>query len=140
MKKIFITILSILAVALVLIILITNLSFRKHNKEIINVEKTFLKTNKDIEILETNIYYGDKTYYIINYKKSNNNYISVHDGKTDILTTEENKLYKLNKESTIGYKYDKLIYEIKKESKDGFTYSYYDALSGEFIKKIKLNK
>ena len=140
MKKIFITILSILVVALVLIILITNLSSRKHNKEIISVEKTFLKTNKDIEILETSIYYGDKTYYIINYKKSNNNYISVHDGKTDIFTTEENKLYKLNKESTIGYKYDKLIYEIKKESKDGFTYSYYDALSGEFIKKIKLNK
>ena len=39
----------------------------------------------------------------------------------------------------IGYKYDKLVYEVKEKKDDGFNYIYYDAISGEMINKIYLD-
>lgn len=141
MKKTFITILCVLVFALILTIVIVNFSSLKYSKDLKSVEETFQKVNKDTKISKIETYYGDKTYYIIYYKKNNKNFISVLDDKNNkILEIEKTKLFNLKGKKTLGYKNDKLIYEVKKSNKDGFTYSYYDAITGEFIKNIKLGK
>ncbi len=141
MKKILITVLCILVFALILILLIVNFSSLGHDKSIRTARETFQKNNKDVEITDIQLYYGDQAYYIVFYKKNNIEFVGVlNKNYTKILEVEKSKLFNLEENSTLGYKDEKLIYEVKKNTKDGFTYSYYDALTGEFIKNIKLNK
>lgn len=141
MKKLIITIISVLAIILILTIIIVNFSTIKHNKNLSQAQNSFQKKNQNAEIMKVESYYGEDTYYIINYKANKIEYIGVLNNKNDIiLTIEKSKLYNLKENKVIGYKNNKLIYEVKKSTKDGFTYSYYNALTGEFIKNIKLNK
>lgn len=141
MKKIVIAVLSVLVFTFILIVLITNLSSFNYNKNNKLVEKHFVSKNKNITDIAVEQYYGDNQYYIVSYKSENKEYLSILDEKENkIFNIEKTSLYNLKKDFKIGYKYDKLIYEVKEVKKDGFTYSYYDALTGEFIKSIKLNK
>ena len=142
MKKIIITTISIIFIVLIAIILMTNLGNSK-NKANTKAAENILYMNYNAKSIEkTEIYYGDNTYYISYFNKDN---IGVLDDKYKlIMTINKNDLKQIdeleNNNYVIGYKYDKLIYEIKKENKDGFTYSYYDALNGEFIKKINIDR
>ncbi|MBQ7140127.1 MAG: hypothetical protein IJO32_01330 [Bacilli bacterium] len=145
MKKIVITVLSILISLLILIIIIVNFSNSPKAKDLNQVETTFLINYnvKSIENIEA--YYGDKIYYVLNYTKDNNKYIGILDEKENLITSVlKNELKSIdeikNNDYSIGYKDDKIIYEVKKDNKNGFIYYYYDALTGEFIKNIKLNK
>ena len=141
MKKIIIAVLSILVFSFILVVLITNLSSHNYNKNNLKVENNFVSKNKNVKDINVEQYYGEQQYYIVSYKLDNKDYISVLDNnEKEIVKVDKSTLYDLKKTSKIGYKYDKLIYEVKKNSNDGFTYSYYDAITGEFIKKIKLNK
>lgn len=145
MKKIIIIVISILLVVLTTIFIITNLGVKKNSTNIKSAEN-ILYLNYNVQTIEkTEVYYGNDTYYISYFNKDNKKYIGVLD--TDyklVITVEENTLKQIdeikNEDYKIGYKYDKLIYEIKKGNKDGYTYSYYDALTGEFIKKININR
>ncbi len=141
MKKIFITILCVLVFALILILVIVNFSTLSYNKDLNSAKNTFLKNNKDTTVSEIKTYYGEDTYYIVFYKKDDIEFIGVlNKNYNKVLEVEKSKLFNLKEDSTIGYKNNKLIYEVKETTKDGFTYSYYDALTGDFIKNIKLNK
>lgn len=141
MKKIFITILCVLVFALILILVIVNFSTLSYNKDLNSAKNTFLKNNKDTTVSEIKTYYGKDTYYIVFYKKDDIEFIGVlNKNYNKVLEVEKSKLFNLKEDSTIGYKNNKLIYEVKETTKDGFTYSYYDALTGDFIKNIKLNK
>lgn len=145
MKKVVITILGVLVALLVLIIIIVNFSSSPKAKNLEQVKTTFLinYNAKSIENIES--YYGDKVYYILNYTKDNNNYVGILDNKeiliTSVLKNELKKIEEIKDNNySIGYKDNKIIYEVKKENKNGFIYYYYDALTGEYIKNIKLNK
>ena len=79
---------------------------------------------------------------MINYTSNKEECISVIDDKEKhYIDYKKSELYKIDEEDyVIGYKYDKLVYEVKEEVKDGFNYIYYDALTGDLIKKVQLDK
>ena len=146
MKKILLIIISIIVFIFVVIFCVNFLATNKNDKSIDTVRNAFIINNENIdEVTDVYIYSGDKTYYIIKYLSDNKKYISVLDNsEVHYIDTEEDKLANIDeikdKEYVIGYKYDKLIYEVKEEESNGFSYLYYDALTGELIKKIELNK
>jgi len=145
MKKVIISVVSILTVLLILIIIIVNFSNSPKTKDLEKVKTTFLINYNATSIENVESYYGDKIYYVLNYTKDNNNYVGILDEKeilvTSVLKSELKNIDEIkNNNYSIGYKDNKIIYEVKKESKNGFIYYYYDALTGEFIKNIKLNK
>lgn len=143
MKKNILLILGILLFIFVVIFCVNFLATNKISKDIDIVKNAFIINNEDVDnILDAYVYYGDEMYYVIKYESDNTKYISVIDDKEkhyiDIKLDELANIDK--KEYVIGYKYDKLIYEIEKKNDSGITISYYDALTGKFIKKIKLDK
>lgn len=146
MKKIFITIIAIILFIFVLIFCVNFLATNKNTKDINTVKNAFIINNEKIDkVVDIYIYNGDKPYYIIKYLSENKEYISILDSdEKHYIDSSVDKLVKIDeikdKEYTMGYKYDKLIYEVKENKKKGFNYLYYDALSGEFIKKIELDK
>ncbi len=146
MKKTVIIVLSIIVCIFVVIFCVNFLATNKSDQDLDRIKKTFIINNENIDdVTNIYVYNGDDTYYIIEYISNNEKYISVLDDKEkhyiDVKYDELKDIDEIkNNKYTIGYKYDKLIYEVKTSSKDGFTYSYYDALNGEFIKKIELDK
>ena len=145
MKKIIITIVSIMIVVLVAILLMSWLGNNKPKADISAAEKIIYINYNATSIIDTKAYYGEELFYISTYNKENKEYIGILDKEYNLIMNVEKESLKeieeiKNQEYVIGYKYDKLIYEIKKESKDGFTYSYYDALTGDFIKKINIDR
>lgn len=145
MKKVIITVVSILVVALISIILITHLGNSNNNYDT-KKARTILLINYGVEnINDISVYFGEETYYISKIEKENQNYISVLDNEYNlVLMIEDEKLKNPNditdKPTLLGYKYDNLVYEIKEKSKDGYNYTYYNAVDGELIKKIKMNR
>ncbi len=145
MKKIIITIVSILLIVLVAILIMSKLGNSKPNANIKSAENVLYINYGAANISKTNVYYGEEVYYISYYTKDNNDYIGVMDKDYNLtMNVEKSSLKQIdeikNQNYTVGYKYEKLIYGIKKENKDGYTYSYYDALTGEFIKKINMDR
>lgn len=145
MKKMIITVLSVLLALLILIIVIVNFSNSSKVKDLNQVETTFLINYNAKSVENVEVYYGDKIYYVLNYIKDNNEYIGILDEKENLVTSVlKNELKNIDEikdnDYSIGYKDNKIIYKVKKDSKNGFIYYYYDALTGEFIKNIKLNK
>lgn len=141
MKKIIITLICIVLFILILAIVIVNFSSLNYNKNLKKVETSFINNNNNIKNVKVGTYYSNKTYYIIQYEEKNIAYISVlNSDMKEIIKQKKDSLSKQKKDYIIGYKYDKLIYEYKKNTKDGFVYLYYDAITGEFIKDIKLSK
>lgn len=141
-KKIIITVVIVLIIVLASIILMTNLSTNniKTNKE---QAKTTLMMNYNIKSVEKiEIYNGDNTYYIAYYKNDNKDYVGIMNTKYELVTsTLKEKLNNIKEKNyVIGYKNDKIIYELKKENKDGIVYYYYDALTGELINKINMDR
>jgi len=124
MKKIIITIISIIIVILVSILIMSKLGNNKPNTDIKSAEN-ILYINYDAEnIDETKVYYGEETYYISYFSKDNNNYIGVLDKDYNLtMTVQRNELKQIDEigdnEYIVGYKYEKLVYEIRKENKDG---------------------
>ena len=145
MKKMIITVLGVLLGLLILIIIIVNFSNSPKAKDLNQVRTTFLINYNAKSIENVEAYHGDKIYYVLNYTKDNNKYVGILDEKenliTSVLKSELKNINEIkNNDYSIGYKDDKIIYEVKKDSKNGFIYYYYEALTGEFIKNIKLNK
>ena len=139
MKKILILIISIIVVLFGSIIIINNMS---SYKDLDIVSKAFLINNDKDSIKSIKVYSSNSLYYIIENTKDNKEFVAVLDNKEKIiLDIEKDKLFNINEKNYIyGYKYDKLIYEIKEDHKNGFVYYYYDALNGELIKKINMDK
>ncbi|MBE6152913.1 MAG: hypothetical protein E7166_01610 [Firmicutes bacterium] len=145
MKKIIITVVSIFLIALIAIIITTNLGNSKPHTDIKAAENVIFINYNAESIDKIEIYYGEDTYYISYYNKDSKKHVCVLDKDYNLIMTVENEKLKTideikNDEYKIGYKYEKLVYEIKKENKDGYTYSYYDVLTGEFIKKINVDR
>lgn len=145
MKKIIITIVSIVFIVLVAILIMSKLGNSKPNTDIKSAENILYINYGANSIDSTEVYYGEEVYYILHYNKDNHGYIGVLDKDYNLIMNVENSSLKQieeikSKDYVVGYKYDKLIYEIKKENKDGYTYSYYNALTGEFIKKINMDR
>jgi len=145
MKKVIIIIISILVIALISIIVVTHLGDSKTNYNTDNA-KNILFINYDVETVnDIDVYFGEEIYYIANINKEDTEYISVQDTEYELVLMVEKDKIKNSKDITkneaiLGYKYEKLIYEVKEESKDGYNYIYYNALDGEQIKKIKINR
>jgi len=145
MKKIIITVISIALVVLIAILVMSNLGNSKPKTDI-KAAENILYINYDASSIDnTKVYYGEEVYYISYYNKDNNDYVGVLDKDYNLtMNVETSSLKQIDeikgKDYIVGYKYDKLIYEIKKENKDGYTYSYYDALTGDFIKKINMDR
>ena len=145
MKKVIIIFVSILVVALLSIILVTYLGNSNNNYDT-DKAKNILFINYGVEkVNDISVYFGENTYYISKIEKENQNYISVLDNEYNlVLMIESEKLKKssdiADNNITLGYKYDKLVYEVKEENKDGYNYIYYNAVDGELIKKIKMNR
>lgn len=145
MKKVIVIIVSIVVLILGAILIMSWLGNSKPKSDIKAAENVIYINHNASTISKTNVYYGEDLYYISNYKKDDKEYICVLDKdfnltmNVDKISLKEIEEIK-DKEYVVGFKYDKLIYEIKKENKDGFTYSYYDALTGEFIKKINIDR
>ena len=145
MKKIITIIVTVLIVVLCSIIIMSALGNNKPKSDIKSANNIMYLNYGASTISETNVYYGEDLYYISNYNKDNKKYIGVLDKDYNLTMNVEEALLKeidelKGEKYIIGYKYDKLVYEVKKERKDGFTYSYYDALNGEFIKKINVDR
>lgn len=120
----------------------TNLSKSNLEKNI-EIAKTTVMINYNIDSIDDiYVYTGEDSFYIIKYSKDSIKYIGVVDKKYNmVLDIEESTLSNIDeKDYTIGYKYEKLIYEVKKENNDGLNYYYYDALTSELIKKISVNR
>ena len=145
MKKIIIIVISILVVGFGAIVLVNYLGNSSNNHDTSQAKNILFINYGADEVNDINVYFGEETYYISKMKKENINYISVLDLEYElVLMVEENKIKDVKEitknEAILGYKYDKLIYEVKEKNKDGYNYTYYNALDGELIKKIKTNR
>ena len=141
MKKTIISIITIFVVILISILLITY--FGSNNIEAnIKEAKTALMINNHIDdIKNIDVYYGDETYYVADYILNNKEYIGIMNTKYELINSiEKDKLFKIEKDYIIGYKNNKIIYEVKENNKDGIVYYYYDATNGELINKINMNR
>ena len=145
MKKIIIVVVSVLIVSLLAIILITHLGNSNTNYDV-NKAKNILLINYGAEsISDISVYFGEETYYVSKMTKEGEKYISVLNKEYILeLMVEENKIKNpqdiTSHETVLGYKYDKLVYEVKEKSNDGYNYIYYNALDGKQIMKIKMNR
>ncbi len=139
MKKLYIIIIGIVVLIFFSIVIVNSTSERY---DFDKITKTFLNTYNKDKVSKISVYRGESLYYIIDFKYQNKKHIGVLNRNEKLIyEVEKDKLFNLIKDNkTIGYKYDKLIFEVKKNTKNGFTYYYYDALSGEFIKKISIDK
>ncbi len=143
MKKMIISIVAIAIILVVVVFCVNFLATNKRSKNLEDVKNAFIINNANVDSVNSvNVYYGDKTYYVINYTSNKEECISVIDDKEKhYIDYKKSELYKIDEEDyVIGYKYDKLVYEVKEEVKDGFNYIYYDALTGDLIKKVQLDK
>ena len=145
MKKVIIIFISILVVVLLSIILVTHLGNTNNNYDT-DKAKNVLYINYGVEkINDISVYFGENTYYISKIEKEKQNYISVLDNEYNLVLMIEKEKVKnpsdiSNDNITLGYKYDKLVYEVKEQNKNGYNYIYYNAVDGELIKKIKMNR
>ena len=141
MKKLIITILIIIIVIVSSILIITAVGTNNVDNNIKRA-KTALMINEHVDSINNmDMYYGNKKYYIADYIFDNKEYIGIMNTKYELIKKEEkSKLYKIDGNYEIGYKNDKIIYEVKKKNKDGIVYYYYDALNGELINKIDIDR
>ena len=140
MKKIIIGIIVAVVIIFILIVSVNLLS--SNHKDIDTIKQAYIINNENVdEIIDIYEYYGDKTYYVVTYMSNNIKMLSVIDDEWNEYTNiEYNSLFKIEENDyIIGYKYDKLVYEVKEKKDDGFNYIYYDAISGEMINKIYLD-
>ena len=141
MKRIIITIIITLIIIISGILIITGIGTNKVDKRIEQAKTVLLINNHVDDIKSINVYYGNKTYYVSKYVIDNKEYVGIMDTKYNLVKQEEaNNLKNIDEDYIIGYKDDKIIYEVKKKSKDGLIYYYYNALDGNLINKINVDR
>lgn len=134
MKKVKLSIIIILILLLIPTIYITYIT--KTNKEQYNTIAISVKKNYPIE---DNIIYSNQygNYYII---KTNKKIIVLNQEYQEILK-EDISILSDNKDNLpLIYKTNKLMYEEKTIKTNKVIYKYYDATTGEFIKKNVLKR
>lgn len=129
MKKII-----IIFVSLVLIVFLSKVYVISSN---INYENNTEKEIKDNYDIKDKINYLNKnnSYYII---KTNKNLIVLDSNYQEILKEDINKIKDINKDYEIVYRLNKVMYEVKKVSKNKITYEYYDIYTNELIDTLEI--
>jgi hypothetical protein len=147
MKKIFI-------IVLLLLIIIVLSVFDVVNKGSENTIGVFNKLKDNLSIKYDKInnisyYYGDNTYFVVEYGVDNIKWYAIVDEKEKVIDkVNVSDLYDDKKikskftddyEFTVGYN-DGFIYEVKVNNKDNYMYYYYDAKSGKNTNVITIKK
>jgi len=132
--------------------LFVHVPYYQHYHQLANVRNEICEKNYYEYMDYFYEYYGKETYYILKVKKNNVLTYVVHDKNGDLVESYQGDvaqedvvrkaiLEKYNVEIDnleIAYENQKLVYYGKYQTKETLMYVFYDLVSGEFVKAVKL--